>query len=423
MTDFNSNTASHAGFVIPPSPAAVVIAKKFRTKMCQNFINTGTCPYLLRCVFAHGEEALRTLEMNLRDNITSEEAVKAFQRHEIEARQRAGLPALPTNMRIPQLTPNGIVAVDRNQHQCTCGCRQPPAPPTVHVVPRGCVHCTSPSMPVPGMNPHLASGCADIRLQQPYPNGSRTVPHTCHPQCAPLSRAVRAETRLDHHLDAGRALPPAIAVDRNQREYAYCSLPPAPQTVHVLPRGWEPYGNPCVTEPCHPHFALANADVRLQQPYPEGSRPTLHPHPAPLSCEVKVAPRPVHNPQAGRALPSAAPFPVFPPPHTGTFSELDGRQPSPVPPQLHLQAAPIDIAAQSCQSMASSHGRWGESYNTVEEWSDDSTPQPSSPTSAAELPTPTAGSMSPSHTRKNKWSHSPYTWALEPQNQNQTQPI
>jgi hypothetical protein len=88
-------------YTIPPSPAAVVIAKKFRTKMCQNFVNTGTCPYLLRCVFAHGKDSLRTCAMNLRDNVTSEEAIKAFQRHEIESRQRAGLPALPENMRLP----------------------------------------------------------------------------------------------------------------------------------------------------------------------------------------------------------------------------------------------------------------------------------------------------------------------------------
>jgi hypothetical protein len=57
-----------------------ILAERFKTKMCQNHTKTGVCPYEARCMFAHGDADLRTKEMNLQDNLVTEDAIKAFQR-------------------------------------------------------------------------------------------------------------------------------------------------------------------------------------------------------------------------------------------------------------------------------------------------------------------------------------------------------
>jgi hypothetical protein len=55
-----------------------ILAERFKTKMCQNYEREGFCPYEARCMFAHGEHELRTKEMNYRDNLVTEEAIKEF---------------------------------------------------------------------------------------------------------------------------------------------------------------------------------------------------------------------------------------------------------------------------------------------------------------------------------------------------------
>jgi hypothetical protein len=70
---------------IPPSPGSTIIAKKFRTKMCKNFAQKGSCPFDSRCMFAHGKSALRSAEQNFAEGLTSETAIKEFQRRESES--------------------------------------------------------------------------------------------------------------------------------------------------------------------------------------------------------------------------------------------------------------------------------------------------------------------------------------------------
>jgi hypothetical protein len=57
-----------------------ILAERFKNKMCRTFIETGSCPYEERCMFAHGDADLRTKEMNLADKLTTEEAIRSFQR-------------------------------------------------------------------------------------------------------------------------------------------------------------------------------------------------------------------------------------------------------------------------------------------------------------------------------------------------------
>jgi len=66
--------------VAAPVAERHVLAERFKYKMCRNYVTTGACPYEIRCMFAHGEHDLRTMEMNLRDGLITEEAIKAYQR-------------------------------------------------------------------------------------------------------------------------------------------------------------------------------------------------------------------------------------------------------------------------------------------------------------------------------------------------------
>jgi hypothetical protein len=73
-----------------------VLADRYKTRMCRNYEETGKCPYEVKCMFAHGERELRTSEMNMEDGLTTEEAIRKFQREmilkrrmEIEAEEAA----------------------------------------------------------------------------------------------------------------------------------------------------------------------------------------------------------------------------------------------------------------------------------------------------------------------------------------------
>jgi hypothetical protein len=60
-------------------PHCSILAERFKTRSCENFKRHGECSFAHRCMFAHGEEDLRTTEMNLRDDLTTEKAIKTFQ--------------------------------------------------------------------------------------------------------------------------------------------------------------------------------------------------------------------------------------------------------------------------------------------------------------------------------------------------------
>jgi hypothetical protein len=64
----------------PLGAAKQIIAERFKSKMCRNYMKTGVCPYEHRCMFAHGQHEVRTKAENIADGVTTEEAVKAFQR-------------------------------------------------------------------------------------------------------------------------------------------------------------------------------------------------------------------------------------------------------------------------------------------------------------------------------------------------------
>jgi hypothetical protein len=57
------------------------LAERFKTKLCRNWVTTGSCPYEQRCMFAHGDDEMRTREWNFRDGLTTETAIKEFQRN------------------------------------------------------------------------------------------------------------------------------------------------------------------------------------------------------------------------------------------------------------------------------------------------------------------------------------------------------
>jgi hypothetical protein len=55
-------------------------ANRFKTKLCRQVLRHGACPYESRCMFAHNPEELRTADMNRRDGLISEDAIRAFRR-------------------------------------------------------------------------------------------------------------------------------------------------------------------------------------------------------------------------------------------------------------------------------------------------------------------------------------------------------
>jgi hypothetical protein len=66
-----------------------LLAERFKTKMCRSYERTGSCPYVHRCMFAHGDHELRNKAMNLADGLVTEEAIKYFKRMNYEAQRSA----------------------------------------------------------------------------------------------------------------------------------------------------------------------------------------------------------------------------------------------------------------------------------------------------------------------------------------------
>lgn len=62
------------------APHKPILSERFKTKQCAKFAVDGHCPYVHRCMFAHGEHDLRTAEENIRDGLVTDEAIKAYQR-------------------------------------------------------------------------------------------------------------------------------------------------------------------------------------------------------------------------------------------------------------------------------------------------------------------------------------------------------
>jgi hypothetical protein len=84
-----------------------VLAERFRTKLCRNFTESGSCPYESRCMFAHGDHQLRTTELNLQDGLTSEEAIRQFKRINLKMRSKpvVAIHIEPITVRFDQPSP------------------------------------------------------------------------------------------------------------------------------------------------------------------------------------------------------------------------------------------------------------------------------------------------------------------------------
>lgn len=96
----NNNNNNHAADSRTP-----IVAMRYRTRMCYNIAVSGTCEYQTRCMFAHSAEELRTPAMNLRDGLTSEAAVRKFQRDQHAANRGTGGVNLAALVRTPPPRP------------------------------------------------------------------------------------------------------------------------------------------------------------------------------------------------------------------------------------------------------------------------------------------------------------------------------
>jgi hypothetical protein len=79
--------------LIPTVEGDKVIAERFRTKLCRNYLlhPDHPCPYEERCMFAHGDHELRTAAQNMLDGLMSEEAIREFKRKETDSAKSASL--------------------------------------------------------------------------------------------------------------------------------------------------------------------------------------------------------------------------------------------------------------------------------------------------------------------------------------------
>jgi hypothetical protein len=74
-----------------------ILVDRFRTRLCRNHHPAPAgkqCPYRSRCMFAHGDDELRTPAMNFRDGLFTEAAIRAFQEVESARRRRRGAGAV-----------------------------------------------------------------------------------------------------------------------------------------------------------------------------------------------------------------------------------------------------------------------------------------------------------------------------------------
>lgn len=82
------------------------LAERYKTKMCANYMRSGTCPYDVRCDFAHGEEDLHTVDVNRKLGLTTREAIKLRQRHLMQQQQQQQYAYLPPPPHFYDAIPN-----------------------------------------------------------------------------------------------------------------------------------------------------------------------------------------------------------------------------------------------------------------------------------------------------------------------------
>ena len=98
---------------VPSLETDLTLVARFKTKLCTNMENEGTCPYRGRCMFAHGVKELRTPEQNMADDLTSEYKIEQFKeqiRNRKAARDagRGDHPRHPSNQAYYNNNNNGL---------------------------------------------------------------------------------------------------------------------------------------------------------------------------------------------------------------------------------------------------------------------------------------------------------------------------
>lgn len=94
-----ATAAATAAAAKATSAAKAIVAKRFKTTLCATFEKTGRCPYVSRCMFAHGRRELRTAEQNVADGLTTDEAIKEWKQkraEQIAAKKRTTSPKTPS---------------------------------------------------------------------------------------------------------------------------------------------------------------------------------------------------------------------------------------------------------------------------------------------------------------------------------------
>lgn len=138
---------------LPPMERQRLFALRFRTEQCRTFVESGECRYRDRCMFAHGENELRTQTMNEADDLTSDKAVRVWirdrRREAYTAKVSAtAIPMVPTNDHVDNTTPRvQVLASDLSSDDARSSCHDeyvafPSSQSTASATPRG-LECIS----------------------------------------------------------------------------------------------------------------------------------------------------------------------------------------------------------------------------------------------------------------------------------------
>ena len=55
-------------------------AKHFKTQLCHNFCAHGVCKYNQKCLFAHGDDDVRSVPQNVAEGLVSDKSIRTYQR-------------------------------------------------------------------------------------------------------------------------------------------------------------------------------------------------------------------------------------------------------------------------------------------------------------------------------------------------------
>jgi hypothetical protein len=70
-----------------PSNAGLIV-ERFKTQLCRSYMDGASCAYGYRCMFAHGERELRTVDQNVADHVVDQEAIRDYRRRHFDQLRR-----------------------------------------------------------------------------------------------------------------------------------------------------------------------------------------------------------------------------------------------------------------------------------------------------------------------------------------------